>query len=163
MLDPEVITSLTVRDQTGQVITSLDGVKLENVSFNRDYEIKLSSYGSYLVTYEARDTNGSGRASFTYAMYVADLEKPEITVSKNNMKEASLNKVINIQPATAHDKVDGDLKVTYFIVLPTGEIVHVKDNNLSFTPTLKGIHKIRYFSVDLSGNQVFVDHEVIVK
>lgn len=163
VLDPEVITSLTVKDQTGQVITSLDGVKLENVSFNRDYEIKLSSYGSYLVTYEARDTNGSGRASFTYAMYVADLEKPEITVSKNNMKEASLNKVINIQPATAHDKVDGNLKVTYFIVLPTGEIVHVKDNNLSFTPTLKGIHKIRYFSVDLSGNQVFVDHEVIVK
>lgn len=163
VLDPEVITSLTVKDQTGQVITSLDGVKLENVAFNRHYEIKLSSYGSYLVTYEARDTNGSGRASFTYALYVADLEKPEINVSKNNVTEGSRNKSINIQPATAYDKVDGDLKVTYFIILPTGEIINVKDNNLTFTPTLKGIHKIRYFSVDLSGNQVFVDHEVLVK
>ena len=90
------------------------------------------------------------------------LKKPVITASKDNVTKAQRNQSFNIQVATANDVVDGDLKVTYFIILPTGEIIHIKDTNLSFTATLKGVHKIRYYSVDLSGNQVFVDHEVLV-
>ena len=72
------------------------------------------------------------------------------------------NNTFDIQPATANDAVDGQLSVMYFIILPTGEFIHIKADNLTFTPTLSGSHVIRYHSVDLSGNQVFVDHEVIV-
>ena len=75
MLDPEVVTSVTVKDQKGNIITSEDGTRLDQVPFDRSYDVKLSIYGSYLVTYSASDTNGSGKATFTYAMYVADVEK----------------------------------------------------------------------------------------
>lgn len=162
VLDPEVISSLTVKDPLNKVVTSLSGLKLENVPFDKDYEINLNTYGSYLVTYTARDTNGSGLASYSYALYVVDNDKPVITVNGTNVVKGKVNQAFSIKPATANDLVDGDVKVTYFIVLPTGVIVHVDDKKLEYTPTIKGVHKIRYYSIDLSGNQVFNDYEVSV-
>lgn len=162
VLDPEVVTSVTVKDQVGNIITSIDGILLDEVSFAKSYQVELSKYGSYLVTYKASDTNGSGTATFTYALYVADVEKPVIMITKDNISSVKRNNTFDIQPATANDAVDGQLSVMYFIILPTGEFIHIKADNLTFTPTLSGSHVIRYHSVDLSGNQVFVDHEVIV-
>lgn len=163
VLDPEVTGYVTVKDQGGKVVSSVDNILLDKVPFNRNYEIKLSAHGSYLVTYTARDNNGSGNAAYTYALFIADNTKPVITVSKTNVTKAKLNQSFKIELATAKDEVDGDLKVVYFMVLPTGEIKHIKDNDLKFTPSVKGIHHIRYFSVDNSGNQVYVDYAVAVE
>lgn len=163
VLDPEVTGHVTVKDQSGNVVRSTDNVLLNEVPFDRDYQIKLSTYGSYLVTYTARDTNGSGNASYTYALFVMDNVKPTINVSKPNPTTAKINQAFKIEPATAIDEVDGTLKVVYFIILPTGQIVYIKDSSLSYTPTIKGIHQIRYFTVDSSGNQTYLDFNVDVK
>jgi len=162
VLDPEVTGHLTVKGPNGNIITSRDGVALNQVMYNRSYDIKLDQYGSYLVTYTARDTNGSGLASFTYSLLVLDTQKPVITLTDEVDKTGIINEEITIPQATATDAVDGNLDVYYFIVLPNGQIIYL-DGETSFIPTIKGVHKVRYFSVDSSGNHAFVDYTIDVK
>ena len=162
VLDPEVTGQLTVKGPNGNIITSRDGVALNQVMYNRSYDIKLDQYGSYLVTYTARDTNGSGLASFTYSLLVLDTQKPVITLTDEVDKTGIINEEITIPQATATDAVDGNLDVYYFIVLPNGQIIYL-DGETSFIPTIKGVHKVRYFSVDSSGNHAFVDYTIDVK
>ena len=88
VLDPEVIGFVTVKDQVGNIITSVDQIKLDKVPYDRSYEIKLAKYGTYLVTYTARDTNGSGNAMYTYSLFVADNVKPNISVEKTNIEKS---------------------------------------------------------------------------
>ena len=162
VLDPEVTGHLTVKGPDGSIITSRDGIALNQVSYDRSYDIRLNQYGSYLVTYTARDTNGSGLATYTYSLLVLDTEKPVITLDGDLDETGTLNEAFSIPSATATDTVDGSLEVFYFVVLPNGQIVYL-DGQDTFTPDVIGLHKVRYFSVDASGNYAYVDVMIDVK
>ncbi len=56
--------TVTVFDADGEVLTSVDGIRMEDVVANREYEIKLTKAGQYRVTYSvscvgSSRTNGS--------------------------------------------------------------------------------------------------------
>ena len=57
VLDPDASCLLTVRDPNGEVVTSLDGVRLEKVSPLVSYRIRLEHYGVYAVEYVPQDSS----------------------------------------------------------------------------------------------------------
>src|SRR5690606_37266466 len=124
----------------------IDGLELKDVSITKEYQIRLSSYGSYLVTYTLDDNNGTGVTRFTHSIFVDDDVKPEIIVNGSNPKSAKIGQKVTFQKAEAIDNVDGNIDVKYFIVLPGGKIETLNED-MSFTFTLKGEYIIRYFAI----------------
>ena len=51
VLSPEVYTSMTVKDPNGKIVTDINGLKLQDVPFDRSYFVTLEYYGSYTIEY----------------------------------------------------------------------------------------------------------------
>lgn len=162
VLDPEVLSSVTVRTPSGEIAKSKDGISLDRVSLSRDYEIDLNQYGSYVVTYSARDSFGSGNVSFNYSLFVEDDLRPVITIQGSNPTESKKGQLVTVKVAIVTDNVTNDLKASIFVITPRGEFISIT-NTKSFTPTLTGTYTIRYFAMDASGNTTFVDSVLNVK
>ena len=45
-------TTLTVQDPAGNVITDVNGLKLENVDIDQEYQVEFDQYGNYLLLYK---------------------------------------------------------------------------------------------------------------
>jgi hypothetical protein len=80
VLSPEVYTKMTVIDPNGKVINDVNGLRLENVPFDRSYFINLEMYGSYSVKYSAMDWM-EREQDYPFALLVVDDKAPEITVN----------------------------------------------------------------------------------
>lgn len=162
VLSPEVNATVTVRSPKGEYAKSIDGVELNNISPSENHQILLEEYGSYNILYTANDNNGSGLTRYTYTMFVDDTKGPNITLDNKNVKQAKVLDNLKISSAKANDNVDGEVKVYYYLVLPGGEIVAIDRTNLNYQVKVSGTYKIRYFSIDSSGNTTILENLVVV-
>ena len=150
VLSPEVYTKMTVRDPNGQVVTDVDGLKLENVSFDRSYFINLEMYGSYSVKYSAMDWM-EREQDYSFALLVVDDQAPVITLDGEMKTEVKQGKKVKIANPTATDNVDGEVQVYVYLVDPNGIISKVTPGEkMKFTE--KGIYEFRYLAIDKFGN-----------
>lgn len=150
VLCPEVYTSVTVKDPNGKIVTDVNGLKLENVPFDRSYFIKLELYGSYSVKYTSMDWM-EREQEYPFALLVVDEQAPEIKVEGTIATEVQKGTSIKIANATATDNVDGEVSVYAYVVNPSGII-----SSVAFGESVKlsatGVYQIRYMSVDAFGN-----------
>ena len=160
VLSPEVYTLLTVKDPNGKVVTDVDGLKLENVPFNRSYFINLEMYGSYSVKYSAMDWM-EREQEYPFSISVVDDQAPVITVDGTNATEIKKGKEIKIAQATAMDNVDGEVDVYVYLVDPSGVIKKVSFGE-KVKLTEQGVYQIRYMSVDAFGNLNILYHNIAV-
>ena len=79
VVDGRVTVLITVVNPLGEVCFDTNGVKLENVSADRDYEVNLSLYGKYEITYVAKDKAGNSEDT-SYIARVADEIPPKLTI-----------------------------------------------------------------------------------
>ena len=160
VLSPEVYTSMTVRDPKGKIVTDVNGLKLEDVPYDRSYFINLEMYGSYSVKYTAMDWMERER-EYPFALLVVDDHAPEITLEKQLKTEIKKGQKLEIVKATANDNVDGKVDVFVYLVNPSGIISKVTAGEKVVLSTA-GVYQLRYMSVDAFGNLNILYYKVTV-
>lgn len=160
VLSPETYGGLTVYDPNGNIVKDVDGTLLENVSFDRSYFISLDYYGSYSIVYSSKDWFGREQEYF-YALYVADVDAPIISLMGETQTQVALGESITIVKAIAVDNVEGEVEVYTYLVDPEGLVVKVT-NGGTYVTTTKGVYEIRYMSLDSFGNLRIVSRKVTV-
>jgi hypothetical protein len=153
VLSPNINFKLTVKDPTGKVIDSKDGIKLENVTPDQ-YTILLDQYGKYSLVYKV--TDGSGRTrQYVINLDVSDEIEPELTLSSETEIITTVGSVVVLPTATAKDNLDEELKIYVYLINPNGESTPLQgtfNNETSFRPLVKGVYKIKYLVSDSAGN-----------
>ena len=153
VLSPNITFTLTVKDPTGKIVTSKDGVTLKDVNPD-EYIILLNQYGKYSLAYKATDGSGKPR-QYLINLNVCDEIKPELTLSNEADINVSVGATVEMPTATATDNLDEELSIYVYLEDPNGKNTPLQgtfDNNTSFKATLKGVYKIKYLVTDNSGN-----------
>ncbi len=169
VLSPYYMANLrvSVKDPNGKFVTAIDGTLLSGESLaNKDYEIELTAYGRYSITYSYEDQSGNIGTAIDFYNVVDDVA-PTLTlfgVSAGETVKASLYQPMEIAAYEATDNVSKATQIkTYVIVYaPTHENVHLKDTT-SFTVDKKGVWTVKYVCVDMAGNYSFTEYYVEVK
>lgn len=161
--DGEVDAYVTVRMPNGSYATDEDGVVLNRVLVtNREVKIKLNQYGTYVVEYEATDnTENTGYNS--YVLYVADKQKPVITLSGEIVAEGKVDDLIDVPNATATDNRDKELEVRIYLVTPTAEMIELENGKKGFKAMAAGIYRVVYMVRDAEGNMSTLVRTITIK
>jgi len=167
-IDPGVVGTVTVRspeneDGESSIVTSVDGVFLNNVPCDRDYYIDLKQYGGYIVTYSAVDASGNKLRNAEEFVLIPDLEAPEIKVSGKVAKTGKVGKQIALPTAVGIDALDGKCDVTVYLQAVTGIMHKMEKGKWAFVPNKAGVYRVIYTSSDSSNNMATVEYEITVK
>ena len=169
--------SISVKDPSGDS-------PIKNASTEEEITFKLDQFGSYLVTYSAKDDSGN-MASFPRKISVYDNVDPVLEV-KNTLKETyKLNATVEIPKYTISDNL-GKYTVTVFLLMPNdeervlltdvnGEITSFlskdspiynssfKVSDTSFRVEQLGEYTLRFMAYNEAFNKVVQDFHFIVK
>ncbi len=167
-IDPSVVGTVTVRAPENEngvatIVTSIDGVYLDNVPCDRDYYVDLKLYGGYTVTFTAKDESGNAMRNAEEFIYVPDLEAPVITLSGKVPTSGKVGSKISLPNASATDALDGKCEVGVYMVANSGIYHSLAKDKWAFTPKSAGIYRIIYISQDASGNMAMNTYEINVK
>ena len=159
VLDPYVRLSVRVTDPDDNVVTSLDGVLLDDIYPDRDYDILLDKEGAYRVRYTVSDNWRTG--NYTYVINSERNVLPEISIGEysSTVKVGAEVKLPNV-------RVIGDAQLSAYMLAPDAtEYVELTDGNgnayTAFTANKAGIYTIIYSARDEAGN--FVTRTVRIK
>ena len=161
VLSPEVYTTMTVKDPNGEIVTDVDGLRLENVPFDRSYFINLEMYGSYSVKYSAMDFM-ERKQEYPFALLVVDDQAPVIKLSGSVKTNAKQGDKLTIVKATAKDNVDAKVDVYAYLVDPNGIISKVNFGK-RVTLNTKGVYELRYLAIDEFGNLNILCYKITVR
>lgn len=160
VFDPNVNVSVSAVDPNGNYVKDVNGLELKNVPTDKEYEIVLSAYGAYTVTYSASDTfnktpNPSG---LSFSMHVEDREAPTVKMKGKIPTELTVGKVLRIPNFKISDNVTAKeaLIVTKCIVLPSGKMIMLVDEENAITATQAGTYEIRIYVTDEAGNGTLI-------
>lgn len=164
VLDPNTELTFSVRlpgTGTRDYATSADGIKLQNVSCDRAYAIRLTSYGRYSVTYTGSDGSGNP-VTFSYVINCVDREAPVLTPAASSL-EGKTGEAVTVPDCEVSDNVSSGagLKITVQIVNPEGRISTAKEG--TFVPDTAGDWTIRYLAFDENYNLSAAEVTVTVK
>lgn len=152
----------------GKFATSTDGTLL-NEQTPANFEIELSEYGVYTFEYVAFDDKNGRKATLSFTVTVEYNSLPEITVSQDVTKTASVGDAVVAPAATAKSNLyeSGEVTVLRYVVTPQGIIKEIPSNEEnysdSFKVEMKGTYVLRYMAIDPSGNIGILDFAVEVK
>ena len=160
VLCPEIYTSMTVKDPNGKVVTDVNGVKLENVPFDKSYSIELKMYGSYAVKYTAIDWM-ERKQDYSFALLVVDDKAPEITLAGTVAKQVEKGDSLEVVSATAKDNVDGAVDVYVYLADASGIVKKVAFGE-KVKLSIAGKYQLRYLAVDAFGNLNILYYNITV-
>lgn len=161
VLSPELLEAkVTVSDPKGNVVKDEDGLKLENVPFDRSYFIDLTMYGSYTVEYYAMDWMDNVQ-KYYFAIFVVDDKAPEIMYEGEIKTEVKKGKNFKIVKASAKDNVDEESFVYVYLVDSNGIITKV-ENGGTYKFEKAGVYELRYMTFDSFGNINIESYEITV-
>ena len=162
-LDPNVTFTVRVLSPSLEVVTSADGITLDNVDPTREYEIKLTEYGAYKVSYQAKDTFSGRTTNLVYNITVEDAEGPVITFAHSFQTTAKVGDVLIIPNYTLSDNLDDASAIISMnsCMVPGGEIVEMLNSN-SIVATRAGVYQLRVFAMDTMGNITLCRVDVVV-
>ena len=169
-LDPEVVGAVTVKLPNGSYATAEDGTYLYNAPCDKDYFLKTTTYGSYVVSFTATDSMGK-TADYSYLLNVMDETSPEIILQKTEFVDGVVGQKMTLPSAVAYDNVDGQVKVFIFVESTMGQLYRLNEEDekgnqtfkLSFTPNKAGVWRAVYVARDSVGNQTIEIYEFQVK
>ncbi|MBO5412497.1 MAG: hypothetical protein J6A38_05415 [Clostridia bacterium] len=169
---PEVFTSdvlcgdvdayLTVTSPSGEIVTSVEGIKLENLLVSKQtITIKCSEYGTYFVSYFAEDSNNR-KLNYSYTIRVVDSIDPTIDTETGYPETVTVGSKIHVPKAIVADNYDTDLTYVVYIVTPTGYIFEFDQSKAGFIASLAGEYNIIYSARDAEGNLSVARYTVVV-
>ena len=160
VLNPTTSVTLTVRGPNG-VITSVDGVRLQNADCSREYQIQLSDYGQYSIIYDAKDGQGQP-ARESYTISIRDTVSPKVEFSIGFKTTAKVGEEYIIPDYTLSDDVSASDKIVdrIYILTPFDKLELVENKKYVFKSA--GEYIIYILATDEANNYVFYTVKVTV-
>ena len=168
VLCPNVQAYLTVIAPSGETAISVDGIPLEGVDATKDYQLRLSEYGDYLISIVAREANGwkySNEAYLEYTLTVIDGEKPSLQFKGEFAKELKVGDTLIIpdyEVLDNHTKVE-NITVVKMIINPKGMPIYLYGDVNALKCEYAGEYKIYFYVYDEMGNVTMFETSVLVK
>ncbi len=162
VLDPNALCYVSVASPSGKVAKDVNGVSLNLVKADKEYQLKLEEYGQYIVTYKAMDSNGE-TTTFIYAINVEDEEAPVITLKSEPSGEIALGDYIRLPEYEVSDNSGKDVIVTIYIDAPDGRSYLMSGDRNCFKPESAGVYTLRIRAMDESGNISYLTRSITVK
>ena len=159
VLDPGPDCTVTVRSPQGEIVSDVDGVRLENVSVEKSYTIQVSEYGNYEVAFYAVDAAGQEQTDRFYVIRVVDRVSPTIELN-GAVAESYAAGDIYLPTATATDNLDKEISVLYYLVDNNGLLHRLTEPNINIGKA--GHYTIRYMAYDTAGNLSVSDYTFTV-
>ena len=176
-IDADIRCYLTVKDAQGNVVSDVNGDRLENVSAAHEYTISLTSYGQYIVAYNATDCFNNTANETSYSINVFDRIAPNVTVANTWSATASVGEQVVLPQVFVTDNASSveDMTVYRFVRNPNGEVV-----TLGYDYTVDQAGKLQYMlykytfqyagdyrfvviACDELGNQTIVEYTITVQ
>ena len=166
-LCPNVKTALTVLDPNGAVVSSVDGVALENVDATQNYDLLLSQYGEYYVVVNAQE-NGwkyNNVSTYEYLITVVDGERPTITFKGDFATALKVGEALIIPEYVVADNFTAADKLTVMTVItnPKGLPIYLYGEENAVLCQYAGVYKVQIFVCDEMGNLTTFETSVTVK
>lgn len=160
VLNPAASVTLTVRGPSG-IMTSVDGVRLQNADCSREYQIELSAYGQYSIIYDATDGEGQ-RARESYTINIKDTIPPEVVFSDGFRTTAKVGEEYIIPDYTLRDDVSAQDKLVanVYILTPFDRLEMIENKKYVFKSA--GEYTIYVLATDEANNYVFYTVKVRV-
>jgi hypothetical protein len=147
VLDTYANITISIKKPDGSYAKAKDGTILNKVA-NKEYAVELNEFGAYSIEYRATDTDGNV-GTFTRSISVYDLTPPELVISDDVPKTASVGSKIKSPEATATDNETEKVTVKIFVYSPAN-VAQKYVSGMKYEA--KGMYVIRYFAVDAEGN-----------
>lgn len=154
VLDPYAKITFSVRLPSKEYATAEDGTVLKNVPADKEYQLKLTAYGSYSFSYTYTDSN-ENEDSFTTVVSCLDKVPPEISVSTKEIS-GKVGQKLSIPDCTVKDNYSTSVRSYIQIITPDGIFVTYNKKN-GYIPTKAGVYTVRYFVFDDNYNAQFKD------
>lgn len=152
VLDGDVDAYLTVTKPDGSVMNTVSGKKLNEVIVDdSENELSLTDYGTYFVTYNAKDSYGN-KLNFSYSVRVIDDEEPTITLKNKIASSVKLGEKVYIPSAEVKDNKDVNLKYAVYVFAPNGHPYTFDLTTAGFIVNAAGSYKVIYTATDSEGN-----------
>ena len=165
VFNPNSAVSVSVRDVNGNTVTSKDGVLLNKVSCDREYTIKLSTVGTYTISYTTKELgwNENNEKDSAVLIRVIDNVAPTASISSNPVKTVKRGEVISMPSITATDNISAPekLNIIKMVETPGGRMVLI-DATDKFIPMYVGEYRFIIFVEDEAGNFVMLRFNVAV-
>ena len=163
-------THVTVSNSEGEIVSDINGLKLEEVSADRIYTIDLLEIGVYTIKYTSTIQTGiSGKnsqktADFYASIEVLDVVAPTI-VFKDGMDE---NATIEVKKGEVHHIREYELSDNVSAAEALRVMVYIYDESYhllwmdtdSFIPTQEGEYYVRIWCIDEYGNYAVASYKI---
>ncbi|MCQ2741993.1 MAG: hypothetical protein MJ239_01670 [Bacilli bacterium] len=164
---------LTITDSSGEVVTSLDGIRLDSVLADRQYDINLAKCGQYRVNYVV-SCEGSSRSGGEkivndkdyYIVNVDDTVPPVVTFADRSTLEVEVHSVVRIRSFTVSDNNSDPSKIkTYVVIEDYNGTISESGFNVGETYAFHkvGTFKVSVYAYDEYGNWSSDSYTVIVR
>ena len=166
VLAPNSSITMTVLDPNDNVVTDVDGVRLENIDPSEEHTIVLSVYGIYHVNLTAQEDgwlwNNSSLSAYT--IECIDTTAPSLALSVNMPSTVKVGDIIYLPPVIAHDDLtkDEDLKIFACVILPTGRQIQLQPKE-GVRASIAGDYDFFVFAMDEFGNSTCITRTVTAK
>ena len=175
-IDASVYATFTVRTPSGKIATDVNGMELKDVSADESYQMKLTEYGQYLVTYTSTDCNGR-TGSTNYAVNVFDRKAPKASLAETWSPTAKVGETVILPEIYVSDDASSvaEMKVIRYVRNPYGvatpfgyDYVVKEDGSIvyyqyKFTFARAGKYTFINVVYDAAGNQKLVEYVVMVE
>lgn len=156
-LAPNSEAKVTIVAPDGSIVSTVDGVELNEVDATLDYEIKLTQYGLYTVSVTAKESDGwkySNKSVFEYVVSVIDGEKPTITFEKEFDTKIEVGDLLIIPDYEVADNYSTADKITVMTVItnPKGMPVYLYGDSNAVRCEYAGVYKVTMYVYDEMGN-----------
>lgn len=155
MVTGQVVVTVKVKETSANTLAGFD-----NVVLTEDKQITLSNYGTYVVTYTAKDANGRS-SSRSFIWKVMDTVAPTIVVEGQVPETMKVGDSLVAPRFTVTDN-NSDVTKYVFLYCPNGSVVDMtqkSDYKLSAT----GVYKLQIYCYDADGNISQIVYKINVK
>lgn len=155
---------LTVTSPNGSVLTTDDGIALDGVLADRDYNVTYSEYGNYRILYSATDSSGK-YAEQPYVVKVIDAVAPVVAFDdgsdENTVQKVRLGYKYQVKKYTATDNLDSPEKLTVITIIYDERNVVAFYNVSEFTMLDAGEYTVYVYAIDSDGNYGYRSYKVV--
>ena len=128
---------------------------------NKDYAFRPGEYGKYRIEYTA--SAGGRSATSAYFVDIKDRINPTLTLNGTMPTTAVLGQAMQLPTATVADNYTEEMRVWIYITEPTGRMITLEEGVTTYTPTMKGKHRISYYVHDEYANYAYAKYTVTVQ
>lgn len=162
---PRATVTLTVFAPDGNIMSDVNGVKLEDVPCDNSYDIRLTDYGVYTVKYIATEYNWMGNTGELNApITVMDETPPNITFTSAPPVTAQKGDIIRMPDYTVSDNItpENEILVCKFVITANGRYVELKADSNSIKADYAGEYTFCVMATDEYGNSAVIRYSVTV-